>query len=178
MNEIWKDIKNYEGLYQVSNLGNVRSLDRKVWNYTKKGRILKQTSNNHSYFYVSLNKDGNIQKHCYIHRLVAEAFIPNPDNLPQVNHIDFDKSNNKVNNLEWCTDIENKQHYIKSKRRKIDLNNREIKLENKTFEKIQKYKNIVLTDYKKGKTILEIADKHSLGRDFVSSLIMIFKDFI
>lgn len=103
MEEIWKDIKGYEGLYQVSNLGNVKSL---CYNKTKNlSKLLKPRNNKVSgdaYFIVSLCKNG-IHKNFYIHRLVAEAFIANVNDLPQVNHIDEDKSNNKVSNLEWCT---------------------------------------------------------------------------
>lgn len=98
--EIWKDIKDYEGLYQVSNYGRVRSIGN---GYTwKTVRILKQTKQKNGYMFVTLYKEGK-QKHSYIHRLVAEVFVPNPYNLPQINHKDEDKSNNNFNNLEWCT---------------------------------------------------------------------------
>ena len=92
MEEIWKDIEGYEGLYQVSNTGRVRSLKR---NIILKNRIAR------GYERVVL-RTNNIPKEYSVHRLVATAFIPNPDNLPQVNHIDEDKTNNCVNNLEWC----------------------------------------------------------------------------
>lgn len=99
MEEIWKDIEGYNGLYQVSNCGNVRSLD-----YGKTGevRVLKTITNNSGYVQVGLHKEGNI-KLCTIHRLVAQAFIPNPDNLPIVNHKDYVKTNNVSSNLEWCS---------------------------------------------------------------------------
>jgi len=114
MIEIWKDIKGYEGKYQVSNLGNVRSLDRFRWNgraYCKvKGKIMSQTirydkkQQCYMYPYVSFhNKSGAPTKKICVHRLVAEAFIPNPDNLQFVNHKDENKLNNCVDNLEWCT---------------------------------------------------------------------------
>lgn len=92
--EIWKDIQGYEGLYQVSNEGNVKSL--------KKGIILKVANVNNGYLAVQLWKNG-IPKMRLIHRLVAKAFIPNPDNLPQVNHKNEDKALNIVENLEWCS---------------------------------------------------------------------------
>ena len=99
MEEIWKDIKGFEGLYQVSNYGLVRSLR------DNHGRarelILKPKMNRGGYLYVALWKDGKSMT-CRIHRLVAEAFLPNPLGLPQVNHIDEDKTNNRVENLEWC----------------------------------------------------------------------------
>lgn len=106
MNEIWKDIKGYEGYYQVSNFGKVRSLNRSI--YRKNGR--KQSfkdqelkfHDKHGYLGINLRKDGKI-KSCTVHRLVAEAFIPNPYNLPQINHKDENKYNNRIDNLEWCS---------------------------------------------------------------------------
>lgn len=119
--EIWKDIEGYEGLYQVSNLGRVRSLDS--WIRSKcnsmrlrKGRIINQRLSLQGYKRVHLSK-GNTSKHYVVHRLVAEAFIPNPDNLPQVNHInEFDKTDNKVENLEWCTQEYNHNYGTHNKR--------------------------------------------------------------
>lgn len=98
--EIWKDIKNYEGLYQVSNLGNVRSIPRQGAHKTL--HILKPGRTRKNYLQVSLTKN-SIQKPFRVHRLVAIAFIPNPNSYPQVNHIDGNKQNNCVENLEWCT---------------------------------------------------------------------------
>ena len=113
MEEEWKDIKNYEGLYQVSNWGRVKSLGNGK-NY-KYGRILKQSKNGRGYLFVSLCKSGK-KKNYTIHRLVAETFIPNPDNLPQVNHKDENKNNNKVENLEWCTPSYNSNYGTRNKR--------------------------------------------------------------
>lgn len=101
MEEIWKDIPNYEGLYQISNLGRVKSLPRKGTN-TKKERILKFAKSNKNYLIAILTKH-NKRNAKSVHRLVAEAFIPNPNNFPQVNHKDENRHNNCVDNLEWCT---------------------------------------------------------------------------
>lgn len=98
MKEVWKDIQGYEGLYQVSNLGNVKSLN---YNRTGKERILTPGNNKSGYFNVVLSKNG-ITKIFYVHKLVAYTFIENPENLPEVNHIDEDKTNNCVSNLEFC----------------------------------------------------------------------------
>ena len=99
--EIWKDIIGYEGLYQVSSLGRVRSLDRFYYRLHK-GKVLSPTKDRYGYLTVTLNCNGK-SKTIKIHRLVAQAFIENPDNLPQVNHKDEVKSNNCVDNLEWCS---------------------------------------------------------------------------
>lgn len=98
MSEIWKDVVGYEGLYQVSGLGNVRSLN---YNKTGEARNLKQFTNNKDYLLVTLSKN-NRAIQCLVHRLVAEAFIPNPDGLEQINHKDRNRQNNTADNLEWC----------------------------------------------------------------------------
>ena len=109
MIEEWKDIKGYEGLYQVSNLGRVKSLK------FGKERILKTGVDRYGYISVNLYKN-NKRKLCKVHRLVAEAFIPNLENKPEVNHLDEDKTNNMVSNLEWCTRNENVNHGTRNKR--------------------------------------------------------------
>ena len=103
--EEWQAVKGYEGLYEVSNQGRVKSLPRN----TTKGKILVAEKNHRGYYRVGLTKN-NKQKHFSIHRLVAEVFIPNPQNKPQVNHIDGNKQNNSVENLEWVTHSENMKH--------------------------------------------------------------------
>ena len=96
--EIWKDIPGYEGLYQVSNTGKVKSLN---YMKTRKEKILKPRKEGKGYLKITLSKEGE-KKDFKIHRLVASVFIPNPNNLPQINHIDECKTNNNVENLEWC----------------------------------------------------------------------------
>ena len=117
MEEIWKDIEGYEGLYQVSNLGRVKSLNRdhqanSRWGKTMK-RVIKEKllkeDKTGRYLRVSLSKNG-IKQRFSINRLVAQAFIPNIKNKPQVNHKDGNRDNNQVENLEWCTAKENMQH--------------------------------------------------------------------
>ena len=95
----WKDIPGYEGLYQVSNIGEVKSLNYKR---TGKSHLLKQAKDRDGYFKVILVKDKK-HKNKSVHRLVAETFLDNPGNLPQVNHKDENPGNNLVTNLEWCT---------------------------------------------------------------------------
>lgn len=97
--EIWRDVIGYEGLYQVSNYGRVKSLN---YHGGKKEKVLKPGKDRCGYLYVVLCKEGSHKKY-KVHRLVAQAFIPNPNNYPCVNHKDENKTNNCVDNLEWCT---------------------------------------------------------------------------
>lgn len=117
MHEIWKEVYGYEGLYEVSNLGRVRSLDHLVTQQKGscfitriyKGRILKPRIPKNKYPYLHLSKQG-VQLTVKVHRLVAQTFIPNPENLPQVNHKDGNKQNNVVTNLEWADSKMNINH--------------------------------------------------------------------
>lgn len=117
-NEIWKDAFGYEGFYMVSNMGRVKSLDRlmkrktDIFNFIKSGKLLHCGNRKDKYPGVSLtNKDGKVNV-IRIHRLVAENFIPNIHNKPFVNHINCIRNDNRVENLEWCTHIENVQHAV------------------------------------------------------------------
>lgn len=120
MTEIWKDIKGYEGLYQVSNHGNVKSIDRIVCYRSgrealHRGRLLIQHQRTGGYMYVVLSR-GNMQKAYRVHRLVADAFVENPDNKPMVNHLDENNKNNMACNLEWCTHAENINYGTRTER--------------------------------------------------------------
>ena len=104
MEEIWKPIPNYEGFYEVSNKGRIRSL--------MKGIIMKPYTQNSGYYFIRLYKNG-VCVGKTVHRIVASTFIENPDNLPMINHKDAAKTNNCVENLEWCTPKQNAQHAAK-----------------------------------------------------------------
>lgn len=126
-NEIWKDVKGFENLYQVSNLGRVKSLDRQKWNgkifYNFKGRILKPVLDGRkNYLFVNLHKN-KTRKQMNVHRLVAEAFIPNLDNLPCINHKNEIKTDNRAENLEWCT-IAYNSNYGQGKKRMVESRNK------------------------------------------------------
>ena len=119
--EIWRDIKGYEGLYQVSDMGRVKSLERTVTRkngrkQTIRERILKPRSDGHGYLQVKLCNNSGKQKTVKVHRLVCEAFHKNSENKPCVNHIDENKTNNVASNLEWCTYSENNKHGTRTAR--------------------------------------------------------------
>ena len=115
--EIWKDIKGYEGIYQVSNLGNVASKDRRVINRPSgsmriaRGAMMAPWDNGNGYLVVSLRK-GRGRKNHYVHRLVAEAFLEIEEGKDIVNHKDYNKHNNSADNLEWCTQKENVEYSV------------------------------------------------------------------
>ena len=151
MKEIWKDIPEYESLYKISNLGRVKSIDRIVAqvcgkNNTKiqynhyKGQILKLFKRKDGYIEVALSKKG-IQKKFLVHRLVAICFLENPNNWPEVNHKDEDKTNNTVINLEWCTTYYNTTYGTKIERVTSKIGIPIIEINIKSNE-IKKYRNI------------------------------------
>lgn len=159
MQEIWKDIKGYEGLYQISNLGNVKSLERhtKTKNnitITIPNKVLKPLDNGSGYLTVHLRKNGKRNVH-YIHRLVAETFIGEIKNQ-DINHKDFNTYNNKLSNLEICSRKENIQYSYKKERYKGCFEERSKIIEHQTKEKIMNFKNKIMEMYEEGipKTII------------------------
>lgn len=153
MKEIWNNIKEYEGLYQVSNLGRIKSLERELKNVNGKilkykEKIMKPQLNSRGYLIVVLRKN-KIKKNFRVHRLVARAFLPKPNNKNIVNHIDNNPENNKANNLEWCTQSENIKHAFR------------IGVCNKTIEnckKLGKQKSKKVVQYTLNKEIVKIWD--------------------
>ena len=156
--EIWKDIENFEGLYQISNLGRVKSANRVVHvedpkNHRKYDKhfpeCIKTTNlDTKGYVMVTLKKNGKTSRY-RIHRLVANAFIPNPNNLPQVNHIDENKENNCVDNLEWCTNEYNIKYgtrisRISNKRKGISTHNSiKVKVFSTVYDSLTKAGNAI-----------------------------------
>lgn len=123
MEEIWKDIPEWEGFYQASTFGRVRSVDRVLMTQNShgflsprehKGKIISPNTNNRGYLYLCLCKDNNHHWFAKVHRLIAMTFLPNPNHLSDVNHKDGDKLNNKVDNLEWCSHSENQKHALRT----------------------------------------------------------------
>lgn len=109
MEEIWKDIPGFEGLYQISNLGRVKSLPKMAGRRFQDEHMIALVDVSGGYVGVQLYKNGKGKRYS-LHRLVATSFIDNPENFPQVNHVDGNKKNNCVTNLEWCTAKENIRH--------------------------------------------------------------------
>ena len=128
MQEVWKDVVGYEGLYQVSNLGRVKSFDRAIREGRNRipGKMMFPHQDRKGYLNVNLSREGKIF-HAKVHRLVAQAFLPNPENLPEVNHINFEKDNNFVKNLEWVTSKTNSEHFFGSE--KAEQRNKKLRKE-------------------------------------------------
>ena len=187
MEEIWKDIAGYEGYYQVSNLGRVKSLDRYVATTGNpsgerliKGKIKKQTlrccRGDTGYYYVTLNKN-NISKLYLVHRLVAKAFIPNIDHLPCINHKDENKINNCVDNLEWCTIAYNNSYGTARERSGNKLSKSVLKFDlDGNF--IKKYESLVTASNEEGvsKGNLENVCIHRNGKLTLNGFIFMYEE--
>lgn len=157
MEEVWKDVVGYEGLYKVSNTGKVYS-----YFYTLRGiknRLLKGFVKKSGYTVVSLSKDKKF-KTCSVHRLVAQAFIINHSNKPDVNHIDNNRSNNCVSNLEWCTNEENRKHCVVQKRHSHNETHSNSKL---TLQNVKNIRNSDLLNK-------ELASKYSVDVSIISKV--------
>ena len=170
--EVWKDMVGYEGLYKVSDKGNIYSVERKDSRGQKcGGRMLKPRYDKDGYLIVTLYKNG-AEKKKRVHRLVTEVFIPNPNGLPQVNHKDEIKDNNNVENLEWCTSAYNvnlgtRNERVSKKVRAINVETGEVLTFNSTAEAGRKGFNSGAVSsasrgaYKDSKTKELIGDGHT-----------------
>lgn len=172
MEEEWKDIEGYEGLYQVSNLGRIKSVLFRNRVVSKKQDKILKCIHTKDYDHINLYKNGK-QTQYLIHKIVAKTFIPNPKNKPEINHIDGNKQNNNAENLEWCTRSENQIHAYKtglqkprkgyeSKLKKpvnqYDLNGNFIKRWDSIVEALQCYgKHLKITDVCKKKKYCKTA---------------------
>ena len=122
MEEVWKDIEGYEGLYQISNMGRVKRIagwhgNRFKSQYREQEQILSPWNNGNGYLVASLVKN-NKRKNAYVHRLVTKAFLENPRGVNYINHLDHDRGNNRATNLEWCTQRENVLYSVERMRKR------------------------------------------------------------
>ncbi len=165
MQELFRDIEGYEGLYQISNLGNVRSFKA-----VSKGGNLKPVYRK-GYLTVTLRKNGVSKIHS-IHRLIATAFIPNPDNLPCVNHKDGNKLNNDLSNLEWCTYSHNNKHAYKTGLKNYAFTGGENSANHKLTESEVKF---IRENYKKNDAIYggrALAKRFNVSDSCISSVML------
>lgn len=161
MKEEWRDVVGYEGLYQVSNWGRIKSLSRiDARGHKRKEKILKVSINKYGYKVISLYKNSKEKKY-FVHRLVAEAFIPNPDNLPEVNHIidDYEhRSDNRVENLEWCTRDYNVNYGDRNKRQSKSMKGKFLGNKNPKSRKVR-----CITTDEVFDTIKEAGEKYNIA---------------
>lgn len=140
--EVWLPVVGYEGFYEISNKGRLKTVKKTVrtksnGRHPRKERILNPTINQKGYYHTSLHREASV-KWFTIHRLVAQAFIPNPENKPQVNHIDSTPLNNNVENLEWCTHGENMKHgFLYGRKTQKGEKNNQAKITREIAEKVR-----------------------------------------
>ena len=158
--EIWKKIDK-EGMYEVSNHGNVRSWKNNRWGRLDSPKILRSTTNNKGYLYIYMGR----RNYALVSRLVAKAFIPNPDNKPEVNHIDKNPLNNHVSNIEWSTRSENMIHAHKGEDYQLGSNHNRTNFEDTDILDIRNAYNLGCF------TQQEIADAYSVSRRTIGSII-------
>lgn len=170
-NEVWLDIKDFEGFYQVSNCGRIRSKTR-ISNSSKSGKSYKRILNSRiirpnftrgSYMSVGLHKNGKA-KTMSLHRLVAAAFLENPDNLPEVNHIDSNPINNHVENLEWCSTLDNRLHAM-------EFGKWNFKGEKAVFSKLTNEKVLTIRANIENKSIAKLAAEFGVTRKCISNIL-------
>jgi len=179
MEEIWRDIPCFEGIYQASNLGRIKSVRRIAQKLYKGNRIVKEkimsgTKNEDGYLKVHF-KHNNLSKGFFIHRLVALTFIPNPLKKPQVNHIDGNKLNNNISNLEWVTNLENQQHAWKNGLKKGTFaNNKKVLQFDLQNNLVNKYISITDASKKSGVHLSNISMCCNLKRKIAGGFIWRF----
>lgn len=161
----WRKIPGYEGLYEVSNDGRVRSWKNGSWGRAGKPKELSQNITETGYPMLSLCRDG-VPRKVTVHRLVTEAFISNPENKPCINHLDGDRANNHVNNLEWCTYAENNQHAYDTGAadRRGEGQPRSILTEREVIEIREKYVPRVVTQ-------ADLAKEYNVSRSAICSIV-------
>lgn len=166
--EVWKDIEGFEGIYQISNLGRVKVLDREVPHWRggvsiRKSRIINPYKTNAGYMIVSLTKECK-ESRFLVHRLVAKSFLSNRNKKAQVNHINGIKTDNSVGNLEWCSRSENIRH--------ADKNNlRVLKGEKNSGSKLTEKQVLEIRAIGKSKTLTEIAEMYNVGYKCISKIL-------
>lgn len=164
--EVWKSVIGYEGSYEISNLGRIRSLDRyrSKDGIFLKGVLRKPQMDSRGYYQIGLYKDSK-QKLVLLHRLVASHFIENPESKEQINHIDGNKLNNVSNNLEWCTRKENMVHASQSKlfNERTGTKNGRSKLDENSVIEMRKRR-------KQGEKITSLSKYYKVGTSVVSSI--------
>ena len=163
IDEVWRDIPGYENLYQVSDIGNIRSLGNGS-SPNSKPRLLNLKHESNGYIRICLQKNGK-RKYLCVHRLVGFAFINNPEDKPCINHIDYVRSNNIVSNLEWCTYSENAYHSSENLSRKGTQNGCCKLKEHQVIEIRDKYKNSSLNQ-------VELSGQYNVSASLISQIVL------